>query len=270
VTAGLALGIDVGGTGVKGAPVDLGTGRLTAERLRIPTPRPATPQAVTDVVAQIGEHFAADLGDGPVGVTVPGVVTLGTVRTAANIDPSWIGLDADRLISTRLGREVRMINDADAAGLAEAHYGAARGQPGLVLMTTLGTGIGSALLLGGRLVPNSELGHLEVAGHEAESRAAAAVRESEDLSWPEWAGRLQQYYRAVEDLLWPDLIVVGGGISKKADKFLPLINIRTPIAVALLRNEAGIVGAALRAAEQQSQALSLDGGPGPNEPEPWP
>jgi polyphosphate glucokinase len=270
VTAGRALGIDVGGTGVKGAPVDLGTGRLAAERLRIPTPRPATPQAVTEVVAQIGEHFAADLGDGPVGVAVPGVVTHGRVRTAANIDPSWIGLDADRLISTRLGREVRMINDADAAGLAEAHYGAARGQPGLVLMTTLGTGIGSALLLDGRLVPNSELGHLEIAGHDAESRAAAAARENEGLSWERWAERLQQYYRAVEDLLWPDLIVIGGGISKKADKFLPLIDIRTPIAVAVLRNQAGIVGAALRAAGEPTQAPDRDGGPGPIGPEPWP
>lgn len=270
MTAGRALGIDVGGTGVKGAPVDLGTGRLAAERLRIPTPRPATPQAVTEVVAQIGEHFAADLGDGPVGVAVPGVVTHGRVRTAANIDPSWIGLDADRLISTRLGREVRMINDADAAGLAEAHYGAARGQPGLVLMTTLGTGIGSALLLDGRLVPNSELGHLEIAGHDAESRAAAAARENEGLSWERWAERLQQYYRAVEDLLWPDLIVIGGGISKKADKFLPLIDIRTPIAVAVLRNQAGIVGAALRAAGGPTQAPDRDGGPGPIGPEPWP
>ncbi len=249
MTARRSLGIDVGGSGVKGALVDLGTGRLTVERLRIPTPSPATPEAVVDVVARITRHFADQLGDGAIGVTVPAVVTRGTVRTAANIDPAWIGLDAGSLMSTRLGRDVRLVNDADAAGLAEAHYGVARGERGLVLMTTLGTGIGSALLLGGRLVPNSELGHLEIDGHQAESRASSAARENEHLSWAEWAERLQRYYRVVEDLLWPDLIVVGGGVSKKADRYLPLLKIRTPMKVATLRNQAGIVGAALLATQ---------------------
>jgi len=249
--APVALGIDVGGSGVKGAPVDLATGEFVAERLRIETPQPATPEAVADVVAQIARHFTDVLGDGVIGVTVPGVVTQGVVRSAANIDPTWIGTDADALISERLGRPVHVVNDADAAGVAEARFGAARGQRGLVLLTTLGTGIGTALLLDGTLVPNSELGHLEIDGHDAESRAAASARENEDLSWPGWAARLQRYYSVIEDLLWPSLIVVGGGVSKKADKFLPLLHLRAPIVAATLRNQAGIVGAALLAHEER-------------------
>ncbi|GAB3591586.1 ROK family protein [Angustibacter peucedani] len=250
-THDIALGIDVGGSGVKGAPVDLATGELLADRLRLETPQPATPEAVADVVAEVGRHFTDHLGDGPIGITVPGVVTHGIVRSAANIDPTWIGTDADTLLSERIGRDVHVVNDADAAGVAEARFGAARGQRGLVLMTTLGTGIGTALLLDGRLVPNSELGHLEIDGHDAESRAASSVREVEDLSWEEWAERLQRYYGVVEDLLWPSLIVVGGGVSKKADKFLPLLHLRAPIVAATLRNQAGIVGAALLAHEER-------------------
>ncbi|MGN6301904.1 MAG: polyphosphate--glucose phosphotransferase [Angustibacter sp.] len=247
----VALGIDVGGSGIKGAPVDLRTGALTAERLRIETPQPATPSAVADVVAEIARHFADELGDGPIGVTVPGVVTRGIVRSAANIDPTWIGTDADTLLSERVGRDVHVVNDADAAGVAEARFGAARDQRGLTIVTTLGTGIGTALLLDGRLVPNSELGHLEIDGHDAESRAAASARELEELSWEEWAERLQRYYGVVEDLLWPSLIVVGGGVSRKADKFLPLLHLRAPIIPAALRNQAGIVGAALLAYEER-------------------
>jgi polyphosphate glucokinase len=247
----VALGIDVGGSGIKGAPVDLETGELMAERLRIETPQPATPQAVAEVVGEVAQHFAKDLGDGAVGVTVPGVVTSGVVRSAANIDTSWIGTDADRLIGEHVGRSVHVVNDADAAGVAEARFGAARDQRGLVLVTTLGTGIGTALLLDGRLVPNSELGHLEIDGHDAESRAASSVRENEDLSWEEWAARLQRYYSVVEDLLWPSLIVVGGGVSKKSEKFLPLLHLRAPVVPATLRNEAGIVGAALLADDEK-------------------
>jgi polyphosphate glucokinase len=247
----IGLGIDVGGSGIKGAPVDLRTGALVAERLRIPTPVPATPSAVADVVAQIAQHFAVQLGDGPIGVTVPGVVTRGIVRSAANIDPLWIGTDADTLITERLGRDVHVVNDADAAGVAEARFGAARDQRGLVVVTTLGTGIGTALLLDGRLVPNSELGHLEIDGEDAESRAAASARESEELSWPQWAARLQRYYGVIEDLLWPALIVVGGGVSRKSDKFLPLLHLRAPIIPAALLNQAGIVGAALLAHEER-------------------
>lgn len=248
--SGVALGIDIGGSGIKGAPVDLDSGALTAERLRIPTPEPATPESVAEVVADISAHFTRLLSYDAIGVTVPAVVTQGLVRTAANIDPSWIGTDADALFSFRIGRPVHVVNDADAAGVAEARFGAARGSTGLVIVTTLGTGIGSALLLDGALIPNSELGHLQVDGHDAETRAASVVRDSEGLSWREWADRLQRYYGALEDLLWPTLIVVGGGVSKKADKFVPLLHLRAPIVAAQLRNEAGIVGAAVLAAEQ--------------------
>jgi len=249
----IAVGVDVGGSGIKGATVDLSTGELTQDRLRIETPQPATPEAVARVVGEVVSHFAGELGQGPVGVTIPGVVTNGVVRTAANIDPSWIGTDIDTMLTERLGRPVHVVNDADAAGVAEARFGAARDSRGLVLVTTLGTGIGSALLLDGRLVPNSELGHLEINGHDAESRAASSAREDEDLSWEEWAARLQRYYGVVEDLLWPSLIVVGGGISKKSDKFLPLLHLRAPIVPAALRNQAGIVGAAVLAAEEQEE-----------------
>ena len=238
------LGIDVGGTGIKGAPVDLETGEFVTDRLRIDTPDVSTPDAVADVIVQIADHFSKEVGDRPVGVTLPSVVTRGVVRTAANIDPSWIGTNVEELLRGRLGRTVTVVNDADAAGVGELHYGAARNTDGLVLVSTLGTGIGSALLNEGVLVPNSELGHLEIDGHDAESKAASSAREREDLSWEDWAERLERYYSHVEDLLWPDLIVVGGGISKKSEKFLPLLHLRAPIVAAQLRNAAGIVGAA--------------------------
>jgi polyphosphate glucokinase len=238
------LGIDIGGSGIKGAPVDLTLGHLARERLRLETPELSSPDAVLDLVAQIAEHFADDTGDSPIGVTLPAVVTNGVVRTAANIDPAWIGTDARKLFSDRFCRPVTVLNDADAAGLGELHYGAARDSNGLVLMSTLGTGIGSALFYGGMLVPNSELGHLEIDGHDAEHRAASIVREEKNLTWHEWADRLQRYFSHVEDLLWPDLIVVGGGVSRKAEKFLPLLHLRAPIVAAQLQNSAGIIGAA--------------------------
>ena len=240
-----AFGIDFGGTGIKGAPVDLAAGDLAAERVRITTPQPATPGAVATVFAELLSHFPE--ATGAVGVTVPAVVRHGVVSSAANIDPSWIGTDADALLTKATGREVHVVNDADAAGLAEVAYGAARGQRGLVVVTTLGTGIGSALVHDGVLVPNSELGHLEIDGHDAESRAANSARESEALSWEEWAVRLTRYYAVVEALLSPDLFVVGGGVSKEADEFLPLLDLQTPIVPATLRNRAGVVGAALHA-----------------------
>jgi polyphosphate glucokinase len=238
------LGIDIGGSGIKGAPVDLATGQFAKDRLRCENPRQSTPDAVVDLVVQIAEHFAGDTGDSPIGVTLPAVVTNGVVRTAANIDPAWIGTDARKLLSDRLGRPVTVVNDADAAGLGELHFGAAHNADGLVLMTTLGTGIGSALFYNGVLVPNSELGHLEIDGRDAEHRAASSVKDEKNLSWQEWAERLQRYYSHVEDLLWPDLIVVGGGVSRKADKFLPLLHLRAPIVAAQLQNSAGIIGAA--------------------------
>jgi polyphosphate glucokinase len=245
------LGIDIGGSGIKGAPVDLEKGAFAADRLRLETPAESTPKAVAALVKKIAEHFADETGDSPIGVTVPAVVTHGVVRSAANIDQAWIGTDAEKMLSDELGRPVSVVNDADAAGVGELHYGAARDHDGLVLMTTLGTGIGSALLFDGQLVPNSELGHLEIDGHDAERRAASSARDAEGLSWEEWAARLQRYYGVIEDLLWPSLIVVGGGISKKADKFLPLLHLRAPIVAATLRNQAGIVGAAVLAAEEQ-------------------
>jgi polyphosphate glucokinase len=236
------IGIDFGGTGIKAAPVDLETGEFADERHRIDTPRASTPDAVGDIMARLCDSFPSSTG--PVGVAIPGVVRRGVVLSAANIDKSWIGVDADALLTKRLDRPVHVLNDADAAGHAEMQYGAAKGRDGLVIVTTLGTGIGSALLWDGVLVPNSELGHLEIEGHDAETRAATSAREREDLSWAQWAGRLTTYYKTLERLFSPDLFVVGGGISKKADKFLHLIEIDTEIAAATLKNTAGIVGAA--------------------------
>ena len=237
------FGIDFGGTGIKGAPVDLSQGDFASDRVRIDTPRPATPRAVADVLKVIVEKFPGS--SAPVGVTVPGVVRRGVALSAANIDKSWIGEDADAIFTETLGREVHVVNDADAAGLAEAEYGAAKGKGGLVLVTTLGTGIGSAFIYDGVLVPNSELGHLELDGVGAETRAATSARERDGLSWKEWAERLTRYYRHVEKLFTPDLFVVGGGVSKSWEKFGHLIDIETDIIPAMLQNRAGIVGAAL-------------------------
>ena len=241
------LGIDVGGTGIKGAPVDLRSGEFAADRLRIDTPKASTPDAVADIIEQIVDHFKDLVGEQPIGVTLPSVVTHGVVRSAANIDQSWIGTNVEELLQERLGRPATVLNDADAAGVGELRFGAARNTEGLVLVSTLGTGIGSALLNKGQLVPNSELGHLEIDGHDAESKASSNAKDRDELSWEDWAARLQRYYSHVEDLLWPDLIVVGGGVSKKADKFLPLLHLRAPIVPAQLRNAAGIVGAAYEA-----------------------
>jgi polyphosphate glucokinase len=247
----IGLGIDIGGSGIKGAPVNLQTGELEAERMRVDTPQPSTPDAVAEVVAKIVDHFSEHTSGGPVGVTIPAVVKSGVVRTAANIDRSWIGANGAGLLSDKVKRPVHLVNDADAAGVAEARYGAARATKGLVFMATLGTGIGSALVYDGTLIPNAELGHLEIDGHDAEKRAASSIKEQEGLSWEAWAERLQVYFSRIEDLLWPDLIVVGGGVSKKADKFLPLLHLRAPIVAAQLMNSAGIVGAARLAHERQ-------------------
>ncbi|MFV2195408.1 polyphosphate--glucose phosphotransferase [Nocardiopsis sp. LOL_012] len=243
------LGIDIGGSGIKGAPVDLGTGEFTADRLRLPTPEHSGPAEVAFVIGEIVAHFPEAL-EGGLGITFPGVVQQGVVRTAANVDKAWIGTDAQALFSEAAGRPVRILNDADAAAVAEARFGAAKGVSGVVLLTTLGTGIGTALVVDGRLVPNTEFGHLQIDGHDAESQASSAARQRDDLSYEEWArSRLNRYYQVVEELLWPDLIVVGGGVSRKSERFLPHLDIRTPIVPAALLNTAGIVGAALSAAE---------------------
>ena len=247
-SSSIALGIDVGGSGIKGAPVDLDRGDFAADRIRIATPAGASPEAVCRVIAEIVERFDGAHGHAPIGVTIPGVVTHGVVRSAANIDPAWVGFDVVAHLHELLDHPVVAVNDADAAGIGEMYYGAARGREGLVMLTTLGTGIGTALIHDGVLVPNSELGHLEIDGHDAETRASSGVREAEDLSWEKWAARLQRYYSHLEALLWPDLFVVGGGVSKKADRFLPLLDLRTPIVPAQLENRAGIIGAAHLAA----------------------
>jgi polyphosphate glucokinase len=246
------LGIDIGGSGIKGAPVDLATGELAGKRLRIPTPEKSTPENVAKVVSEIVSHFSETIGDdGPIGITIPAVVTHGQTRSAANIDKSWIDAEAEKIFEEHLGRDIYLVNDADAAGVAEVHYGAAKDHPGLVLLTTLGTGIGSALVYRGVLIPNTEFGHLEIDGHDAESRAASSVKDKEGLSYSAWAKRLQRYYERVEALLWPDLIVIGGGVSKDADKFLSKIDVHAEMVPAKLLNTAGIVGAAWLAADRK-------------------
>ncbi|WP_435592732.1 polyphosphate--glucose phosphotransferase [Nocardia sp. bgisy118] len=240
---GHAFGIDIGGSGVKGAAVDLATGELTHERIKIATPHPSTPQAVADAVAKL---VAEADWPGPVGITLPAVVLDGVARTAANIDKSWIGTDARALFSAALGgRPVTVLNDADAAGLAEDRYGAAQRYDGLVLLLTFGTGIGSALLYNGTLVPNSELGHLEVGGIETEHRAAASIKDRDGLSYEQWATEVSTVLIGLENLFWPKVFVAGGGISRDADQWIPLLTNRTPVVPAHLRNTAGIVGAAM-------------------------
>ena len=246
------LGVDIGGTGIKAAPVDVTTGRLKGERHRIDTPQPPTPDRVVDVVAELAREWN---WSGPVGVGFPGVVTHGVTRTAANLHPDWLGFDAAATLTERLGAPVTVVNDADAAGLAEVKYGAAAGHHGLVVMITLGTGIGSGLFLDGHLVPNTEFGHLEVDGRDAEDRAAAIVREEKHLSWKAYAKRVDRYLKTVENLLWPDLIVLGGGVSDSFDKFGKHLHRRTPVVAASAGNDAGIIGAALaRAAHAARRA----------------
>ena len=240
------LGIDIGGSGIKGAPVDVEAGTLSAERVRLPTPQPATPEAVLETVAELVGRFKTR---GPVGVTVPAAVQRGVVRTAANIDPTWIEVDAVTRMTERLGRPVVVLNDADAAGIAEMRFGAGRGQTGTVMIVTLGTGIGTAIFVDGRLVPNLELGHIEVRGREAEARAAAIVRTQKSLTIEAWARRVDEVLRTYERLVWPDLFIVGGGVSKQARKFIDRFTTRAPVVAAELRNNAGVVGAAVAASE---------------------
>jgi polyphosphate glucokinase len=237
-----ALGIDIGGSGIKAAMVDLERGELVTDRVRIPTPQPSTPQAVAAVVADLVAKFG---GTEDVGATFPAVIRQGRALTAANVDKSWIGTNVAETLSAAAGRPVTVLNDADAAGLAEMRVGAGRGVSGTVVMLTFGTGIGTALFVDGKLVPNTEFGHVEVGGQDAERTAAESVRERENLTWAKWAHRVQRYLRHIEMLLNPDLFIVGGGASKQSERWLPEVRIRTPIRVAELRNNAGIVGAAL-------------------------
>jgi len=236
------LGIDVGGTGIKGAPVDTRTGRLLADRHRILTPQPATPDAVAAVVGELAKFFD---WTGPSGATFPAVIKHGVACTAANVDKAWIGTDASALFAEAIGGPVTVVNDADAAGIAEMQFGAARGRNGVVIMVTLGTGIGSALFHDGVLLPNTELGHVQMRGVDAEDIAAESVREGEALTWKKWSKRLDEYLRILEGLFSPDLFVIGGGVSKKSGKFIPRLDLHTEVVPAELLNEAGIVGAAL-------------------------
>lgn len=245
------LGIDIGGTGIKAAPVDVTTGKLTAERVKLPTPHPPTPDAVAEVIATLVGNFH---WTGMVGVTFPGVVARGVIRTAHNLDPAWIGVNAVEFLGKAAGRPVSVINDADAAGIAEMRFGAGHGNDGTVLLLTLGTGIGSALFYDGVLIPNTEFGHIEIHGEDAERRASEHARELHDLSWGKWAGRVDAYLDKMEALLSPDLIIIGGGISKKSDKFLPRLSLQTPVVPATLLNDAGIVGAAIIAAQHATAA----------------
>jgi polyphosphate glucokinase len=240
------IGIDIGGTGIKGALVDLKAGKLAAPRVRLDTPHPATASAVAETAGKVIDQIDADV---PIGLTLPAVVRGGTVETASNIDHSWIGTDAVDLFSRSTGRLVAVLNDADAAGLAEVRFGAGRSVEGVIAVITLGTGIGSAILVDGKLVPNTELGHLPLHHGDAENWAAESVREHDDLSWKQYAQRLQAYFELVERLLWPQLIIIGGGVSASAQKYLPRIEIRTPIVPAQLLNDAGIIGAAMFASD---------------------
>ncbi|TSD55696.1 polyphosphate--glucose phosphotransferase [Aeromicrobium piscarium] len=246
----IGFGIDIGGTGTKGAPVDLTSGSLASNRTRFATPKKSTPEALADVAEQIiGSYKGLEL-PAVTGVAIPAVVQRGVARSAANIDKSWIDTDVDALFTERLGHPVHVVNDADAAGVAEARYGAARGRGGVILVITLGTGIGSALIVDGTLVPNTELGHLELRGDDAEHYAATSARERENLSWTQWAKRLHHYFRHLERLFSPDLFIVGGGVSKNYEAFMPLIDVRTEMIPADLRNNAGIIGAAALAHDE--------------------
>jgi len=240
------LGIDIGGSGIKAAPVDVTTGALSAPRVKVATPRPALPDPIAEAVKGLVAGFG---WTGPAGIAFPGVVIGGVTYTAANLDPAWIGLDARALFAKATGLTVSLLNDADAAGTAEMKFGAAAGQDGTVLLLTFGTGIGSALFTDGVLVPNTEFGHIEIHGKDAEERASERARELHDLSWGKWAGRVDDYLTHVEALVSPSLFIIGGGISRKSDKFLPLLTgVRAKIVPAALHNDAGIVGAAMAAA----------------------
>ncbi|ULE32919.1 polyphosphate--glucose phosphotransferase [Mycobacterium sp. IDR2000157661] len=239
------FGVDVGGSGVKGGIVDLETGQLVGERFKLLTPQPATPDAVAKTIAEVVAHFG---WEGPLGVTYPGVVTEGVVRTAANVDKDWIGANAVEVIGGALnGQRVTVLNDADAAGLAEEKYGAGRENTGVIVLLTFGTGIGSAVIHNGVLLPNTEFGHIEVGGKEAEHRAASSVKERKDWSYQRWTVEVTKVLVAIENAIWPDLFIAGGGISRKADKWIPLLKNRTPVVAAALQNTAGIVGAAMAA-----------------------
>ena len=246
------IGVDIGGSGIKGAVVDSRRGVLKSERIRVPTPQPAKPKAVVSATAALIAELGPD--EGPVGVGLPSPIVGGMAMAAANIDESWIGVNAVEAFTEAVGRPVVVLNDADAAGLAEVRFGAGKGVTGVVLMLTLGTGIGCALFVDGALVPNLELGHIEIRGKDAERRASAGARDRKGLSYAQWAPLLNEYLDRIDQLIWPDLVILGGGASKRGDKFIPLLDVRPPVVAATLRNEAGIIGSAMRARELLTSA----------------
>lgn len=243
------LGIDIGGTGIKGAPVELPSGEILAEHLHLPTPQPATPGAVSAAIKKMIQHFQFS---GPVGAGFPGVIRQGVVETAVNLSPSWVGKNAEKLFKKATRLSFTVINDADAAGIAEIHHGAGRKRKGTVAMITLGTGIGSAIFIGGVLVPNTEFGHLTLRGKDAETIASAKAREVNGWSWKKWSKRVREYLHLIDRLISPDMIIVGGGVSRRAEKWLPRVSkgVKAKVVPAKLHNEAGIVGAAMAAAKK--------------------
>jgi len=255
----IAIGVDVGGSGIKAAVVDIATGGLLSERLRVPTPTPSTPERVSATIGRLVRRLAkaADLPPGvPVGVGLPGVAMGGRLLTAANIDPAWVDYPVADKLAKSLKRTVSIVNDADAAGIAEMRFGVGAGKPGVVIFLTLGTGVGSGVFVDGTLVPNTEFGQMEIRGRPAERRSAAASRVRRGLSWKAWAMDLDEHLQRIEDLMWPTLFILGGGVSKNADKYIPRLTVRTPVVPASLRNDAGIVGAAIVAAEGLADASS--------------
>jgi polyphosphate glucokinase len=254
----LAIGLDFGGSGIKGAVVDVRSGKLVGERLRVPTPQPSVPREVVAVMDGLVRRLAspwppAEGSSFPVGVGIPAAIRGGSTLTAANIDPAWIGFPAERELGLAMGRVVAAGNDADVAGIAEMRFGAGRNQAGLVIVLTVGTGIGSALFVDGKLVPNAEIGHLELKGRDAEERVSEAARDRLGLSWKDWAAGFDDYLHLLERLFWPDMFILCGGASKRADNYLSYLTVKTPIALAAFRNNAGIVGASLIAHERRSR-----------------
>ena len=254
-----AVGVDVGGSGIKAAVVDIATGQLTSERLRIPTPTPSTPELVSAAISRLVRRLnkASNLpSDAPVGVGLPGVAMEGRLLTAANIDPTWVDYPVAEKLTAALKRPVSIVNDADAAGIAEMRFGIGAGEPGVVIFLTLGTGVGSGVFVDGILVPNTEFGQMEIRGRPAERRSAAAARVRRGLSWKAWAADLDEHLERIEDIMWPKLLILGGGVSKNADRFIPRLHRRAPVVAAALRNDAGIIGAAIVAAEGLADAAT--------------
>lgn len=255
----IAIGVDVGGSGVKAAVVDIDAGRFASDRIRVATPSPSTPEKVGASITRIVKRLvaASDVGPAvPVGIGLPGVVLGGTLKTAANIDGAWVDYPISDSLSSALKRPVTIANDADAAGMAEMRFGIGAGHSGVVVLLTLGTGVGSAVFVDGKLVPNTEFGQMEIRGRPAERRSAAAARARRGLSWKAWSQDLDEHLQRIDELIWPDLIILGGGVSKNADKYIPRLTVRPPVVAAELRNDAGIIGAAIIAAEAAEAAAA--------------